>query len=660
MVDKVQTFLPGDPVCDALFSGERGKRAQNKQFKEGPIEYLEGEWSNDPRTLLFKDQLSRELTKAAPASVDDFGRVTGMGVRSNFYSLRRVNGFPMRPATFPIADNRHLREQKKLVNHFVEPWHRDILRSIVKLTCSNLEPSPLRIKKGSSSMLPFFETKMQPKMEICRHALATAAQSAAWMEKGDYVTPWVKNQCGGAYQTVYRRQSSDAVSYEKGVFSAKARSVADLEFALTGGRSGTYVPSGMAFGDEVGFSVPPGFFRERNRTAHGGPLGMNATLMPIAQAIRNHTYAEYAYTFHHTTRESLQSDLRDGWSFSIAADVTQHDQFWPTFIVDTICDGMADAGVKEWWLTLYKTSKRMPMYVTDVDEGLGNILIGDWRKPDLHPGLTSGTATTDLDGTWLMTWVYLLVQVTHTYPELIPSLKDAGRRDSVIHSYLKGKLPIRLKDKSDDALMGWTDASLVPRAMALQKKMKEGELVSPYMLVGYEDGGAFLGSILLYPESGSFSGVVLIGNVISCHVNQFSPEYGVQSGVKDRSRVKRPYPGLSWETLATTYGTAPFYGESMDIVERVWRDVRGFSYRGMREEMLERDRSRLAAALLAMPDSDFSYDDATPIEKEVINDSDKLNYKWLPSDVRPEVLDMLYQGLSLSETEPYFRSAYNG
>lgn len=634
--------------------------AQNKQYKEGPIEFLPTYWSHDPTILEIKKRVAQDCTRLLPASVDDLGRVTGNGIRSNFYGLQHVNGFPMRPATFPVTDNRPLRESKGLSNSFVEPWHQDVLRTIVKLMCTGLTPTALRLRVGSSAMLPFLETKMEPKKEIARNALSTAQESAAYMQKGDYITPWVKNQCGGAFQTVYRRQSSDAITYEKGVWTAKDRPVADLAYAISGGKEGTYLPASKSFGDEVNFKVPDGFFRERNRTAHGGPLGINAQLMPIAQAIRNNIYEKYGYTYHVTTRQALQDDIRSDWKFIINADVASHDTFWPTFTVDTICEGMSDAGIQDWWLTLYKTSKKLPMYVTDVDDGVGNILLGDWRKPDLHPGLTSGVATTDLDGSIVMTWVYFLIQVTHTYPDFIPLLKEKASRERIIDSYLRGKLPFRLKDKSDDAAMGWTDPVAVSRAVALQDKMKKGEQISPYMVVTYEHGGAYLGSIFLYPESKLTSGIVLIGNALSLVINQLSPEYGVQSGVADRSRTKRPYPGLAWDTLAQAYGSAPAYGVVMESLERAWYDVRHESYRGLRERMLEEDRLRLAADIRRQSANKLTYDDFTALDKEVLARPDLIQHRVSPNDVSPGLLEMLFQGLGVDEVEPYFKKAYHG
>lgn len=657
-MSRAPTFLPGTGVCDALFAGEKGRRTQMKQYREGPIEWINGHMSNDYHFLMFKKTLAARLTKKYPATVNELGQVMGNGVRSNFYGLQHVNGYPMRPATYPIADNRLLREKEGLSNAWEKPWHKEVLSAIVELSCRGLEPAAMRYRVGSSSMAPFLTKDMEQKKDIGRFALESFDKVVTLFKKKDFVTAWTQYQVGGAHIVVYRHQSTDVISYEGGNWISKDRKVADLEFAVTGGLKGTYVPSSKAFGPEINFKVPDGFFRERNRTAFGGPLAINTYLMGLAQPIRANMYARYGYTWHHTTRDATQAVMRK-WLFAISADVSSHDSLWPTFMISTIVDGMHKAGVDESWTNIYEVAHRLPAYVTDVDEGKGNILIGDWRKPDLEPGLQSGLATTDLDGSWVMTAIYFILQVEHTYPELIPQLQDRGSLLRLLDLYLRGKLPIALNDKSDDGDLGWTELRSVPRAKLLQQKMKDGKSVSPYMKIGYEHGGAFLGSIKLFPLSGDQQQIVLIGNINSCVNNEFSPEYGVQSGIADRSKVARPFPGLAWETMASVYGSSPIYGAVRDDVEACWYDIYGESYGAFRRKLLEADKLALLR-YVKETGRRVDFNSLTAIDLEVIATPAKLQYKYVPSDVSPGVLEMLFQGLTLSEVTPFFHKIYHG
>lgn len=652
---KVPTFKPGDRVCDVLFdrSSPSALRNRDKQYSEGPIEVQRGIMSTDYDFLRLKDTLSRTLTAQLPPTVDEDGRVSGNGIRSNFYGLRYVGGYGQIPATYPLVDNSHLRVEKGLVNSWSAPWHENCARALARLFFRDIEPVPLKLRTNSSSMMPFYTKEMTRKKELARYALASGRKASELMMAGDYLTAWTQYYIGGAYHTVYRRQASDAMTYEKGVFTPKARPVADLEFALTGGRSGSFAPSDRTLKLE-GVRIPDGFARERNRTAMGGPLGLNVNLMVIAQAVRQHIYTEFPYTYHHTTRSSQQEDMRK-MGYIIAADVSNHDWYWATFIVDTIADELSEMGYADWWVHLYKTRFKLPNYVTDVSPTEGNILLGDWRDPQNNGGLPSGNAFTDLDGCFLMTLVYFLIQVEHTYPEIIRELNTIEGAERVLTSYLKGNLPISLKDKSDDALLGWPDTYLHGRARKLHDKMKAGESVSPYMIVSYEHGGAFLGSILLYPTSGQTTGLTLIGNVNSLAVNQFSPEYGVQSNIKDRTKARRPYPGLAWKTLSQNYGTAPGYAEAMEIIEHEYAKVYGESYRAFRETWLQDDERRLMDDLRSRQ---LSLPELTPLEIEVLLDPSKLDWKYSTGDVSQSIVDLMFNGIPLEEIVPYFKDIY--
>lgn len=656
---KPKTYKPGEAMVEELFWHDPKKkhlapiRNRDKTYFEGPIEVLRGIQSTDPLFLQFKDRLSVTLTSKLPASVDEDGKVTGNGVRSNFYGLRYVGGYPQIPATYPLVDNTHLRTEKGLLNEWEKPWHKTCAQALVRLFFRDIEPVPMKLRTNSSSMMPFYTKDMAYKKDLALHSIRNGEKAARMMMAGDYRTPWTEYYVGGAYHTVYRRQASDAMTREKGVFKAKDRPVADLEFALTGGRSGKFVPSNRNLVLED-VRIPEGFFRERNRTAMGGPLGLNANLMIIAQAVRKHIYHEYDFTYHHTTRSSQQEQMR-GMGVLIAADVSNHDWYWATFVVDTMAEELLNLGYADWWVHLFKIRFKLPNYVTDVAPGEGNILLGSWTEPNNNGGLPSGNSFTDLDGCFLMTLVYFIMQVEHTYPELISQLQSPESAERTLSAYLKGKLPISLKDKSDDAVLGWPDTFLHGRAHALQEKMKAGEAVSPYMIVSYEHGGAFLGSVLLYPTTGQTSGLTLIGNANSLVTNQFSPEYGVQSNLADRSKAKRPYAGLAWKTLAQNYGTAPAFSEIMEITEFEFSRTYGFSYAGYREEWLRDDERKLmddlAKAHLRMPD-------LTPIDIEVLLDPSRADWKYAGEDVSTAITDLLFNGIPLETIEPYFKAIY--
>lgn len=670
-----------DPFLKPLFRTRKAIRNRDKQFREGPLEVELGVQSNDYDFLVFKDRLSRDATKLLPENVDpDTGRAFGNGVIGNWFNMRHVSGYPARPATFPLVDNSYLREKNDLVNDFVSDRHRRLFRAIVKAFFTDLEPQAVPLRVGASSMCPFYTTDLLERMSLIEYGWDSWDAISASLQKTSPLLGGMTgsearemrfnlfrdHSVGGVYHTVYRMQPSDSVNLVNGSWEFKKRPVADILYALTGGRRGTFEPSDKQIAGA--FDAPDGFARMRLRTAMGGPLGTNGLLFPIAHAVRKKIYTRYAYTYHHTTRDSSQNDLRK-WDDLIAADVSNHDWFWPTFYIDEICSVLLDLGYEPGWVELYRMKTFMPNYVTDVGPDEGNVLMGDWLDPNSRGGLPSGNAFTDIEGTLGMTFVYMLIQLEHTADHLLFHLDDDAMTDLLVDEYLKGNLYIKLKDKSDDALLGWSEHPGIKQRVStlrdLMRGVDKGELspasVSPYMKVTYEHGGAFLGSVLLFDRFFDHKKLTLIGNISSFVRNRFSPEYGIQSGVKDRSRAKRPYWGLGWLSKMEAYGSCPAYSEILELIEFHWGRVYGESYIRRMDDLADvqiREAARAARAVQAAIGGGFS--DLSAIDLEVLADPSKAHYKFTDEDISPAVFASLFKGLPLEASERFFNKIYPG
>lgn len=659
-IDQTPVFRMGDTLVDAVFDkNTRAQSAYRREYSEGPIECLPGVMSTDPRFLQFKDQLTIKLTDAFPASVDDYGRVTGNGVRSNFYGGRHINGYPMLPSTIPLADNRHYRSTLGLSNSFVEPWHETFFRSLVKTLFAEVVPGGMKWRNGSSTVCPYFDNTNAGKRRMALDLLTTgkAKEAGEMILRGNAKDAFLLYRVGGAIYIVYRQQSSDAIELVDGEFIAKKRMVADELYAVTGGLKGRMFEASKSIDNIELEYKPKGFFRTRSRTAMGVPFGINSTLMPVAQALRTGMYNTYGYTFHHTTREQKKQKIANR-ELIIMTDVSNHDILWPAHIyLPAIKEELLSIGYPEWWVALFETVFKLPIYLSSPGPNLGHFMIGDWRKPNLHPGLTSGNAFTDIAGAIGMTFVYALMQVEHTAPHMIRELQSRASCDRFWAAYLRGDLEFSQMSKSDDAALAWSAGPNLRNAYQLYEKLKKGEKVSPYMLISYEHGGAFLGDILLYDHSKSPKTAEFIGNIQSMVNNQFSPEYSVQSSIRDRSKRKRPYPGLAWRSIKQTYGSSPIYGEVMELIERTWRQSFGGSYAAYREALLEEDTIALAQAVAAQK-ANMQLANLSSIDLEVLADPDKLHYKYAAEDVSPAVLDSLMAGLTEAEVAPYLKEIF--
>nr|QYF49800.1 MAG: putative RNA-dependent RNA polymerase [Yunnan sediment cysto-like virus 2] len=648
-------FTRASYQVQALAKTRAAQRAMSYPFKEGPTEVMKGKFSNDRDFLQIKGKLSSTLTEMFPASVDDeTGTVYGNGVKTNFMGMRAVNGFRMIPGTWPITDNHGLRADDGLSNEFKEKWHENIVRAMIKLMIDGMEPCHYSIAEGKSSCFPLMTKDSAERYSLSAQAIKDYRAAGNLILKGQDKEAYELYSIGGAYIVVYRAQSSDAVLVlSNKTLQSKDRKVAEFIYAMTGGKRGKIVVADKSFDSNPDMKALCGneFFRERLRTAFGCPGSVSAVLGPIAQSMRKNLFKKFPLTFHHKTRAKTQEDLRT-LQHIIMCDVTQHDQYWWQKIGDIWSEEFVNAGFDPAWVAIFSQSLRLPVYVTSVGPDQGSILLGDWANPNLSIGLPSGNPFTDLLGTGLMAPIYAIVQIEHTMPHLAKQLEDPVFATRWFDSYLRWREPICQKSKSDDCALGWKELTQVNSAKKLHRLMKTAEgndraKISPYMLITYEHGGAYLGNILLFPRSGDPKGVRLIGNINSMLNNAFSPEYGVQSGVRDRSKRARPFAGLAWGTIREHYGTVPVFGEVSEQIEKIWYDVYGESYTLYRECWMKEDQLALEQYVKERSIGDIS--SLTTIEREVLADRDKLSYKYTNDDVRPEVLSILFKGIRLED-----------
>lgn len=659
--DAAPVFRVDDRLVDPLFrvSGRLGAAKRNRvaPFSEGPVETMRGRFSWDEWNLREVDRLSRLFTDRFPASTDEDGRVGPNAVRANFYGLRHIPGLPMIPATYPLADNTEKRKARGLAPGPVSRQHELIFRAVVRLFFSSLTNQGLKIAKDTSTGCPDFMKSMTAKLMIAQKALGDAERAGKLYLSGDYETAFRMYDFGGCFYVVYREQMSDAVTLTDGVFTPKPREVATEEYAASGGKSGELV---VASKDpqrlrDQGAYVPDGFFCTRRRTAMACPFTSNAPIMVIAQAVRARIYHEYGYSLHHTTRMQKQEKVQ-GWDFAIATDVSDHDTLWPGWLLDLICDELLEMGYADWWVEILRTTMRLPIYISAPAPDEGHILIGDWRDPRMNVGLPSGIGITDVMGSLLMVPCYTILQLDQTAPHLWASIRDLPSACSWMDSYLRGNEEICQMSKSDDALLGWKRGPSAHAAHELQRKLKDGAKdLSPYMIISYEHGGAFLGDILVYDHTKELSSARFMGNVISYVVNMFCPEYSVDSAKPSRDKRARPFPGLAVEAAPQVFGGSPHFDDINDTIEEVHYDLTGESFRAFRADILAEDKAALVEWLRDR--SSFERLGAlSQADYEVIAEPSKMWWKFDIAVLNPAVVELVSSGLSPEQTESFFNA----
>lgn len=637
------------------------RMAATRERRDGPIETMLGIKSTDPKNLEFADRLSRYANEIAPPHVDDLGRTHTNGVRASFNGIRHVPGYPMLNGTWPLMDNKGRRAASGLSNAWVKPEHRALFRAFVHVFFEDLEAVPLKQRKHSSTVNPYFLTDMSFKQRVAREAMRDAMEAGQLWMQGKFYDAYAKYHFGGCYYVVYRSQNSDTVTFADSVWQSKDLHVADLTYAVTGGEAGETFVSSKSLAD-ADFWVPDGFFRTRLRTAMGLAYKVSCSLMPVGQSTRAKLYKLYPFAYHHTTRAQKEERLHQ-WDHTMFADVSDHDIFYPLDLyLPEITDVLLNTlKWSPWGVKIFEKSFRLPVYVGSPANGEGHVLLGDPFAPNLNAGLSSGHPMTDIMGTLNMAFNYALVQIEHTAPHWWKVVGQSHESAcTFVRNWQRGELPFSAMLKSDDAAMNWRGAAVVKAALALHARLRDEPdfLPSPYVKISYEAGGKFLGDVALYGPDKSNKSIVMIADPISDLVNTIVPEYGVQSEKWDRTKVKRPYGGLAYASRDQVYGTTPVYGLLTEAMEKIYRDVRGESFHSFRLMWQRRDEALLSKHLASVS-SQKHLGAFSAIDLEVLASPDKLEYKYTEADVSPEVTALLHQGIPVGEVAPYLAAFTN-
>lgn len=643
-------------------------------------------YSLDQEFLQFLDRLSVRLTNNFPATVDPAtGYTHGNGVRGNFFGIRHVPGVPMTPATFTLASNKKRRSDNGLVNDGpVEEWHRICMLSWWLLMLDGIQPVPLSVPEGTSSCAPEFTKSVPRKMQIARSAFENAQQAGLLMLEGDYTTPWTKFQLGGCVYIVYRLQVTDKVSYDphSRTYQAKGRLVADLPYALSGGLEGSLIESDKTkyvqeLFSEKGYNLKS-FFACRKRTAAGGPWALNAAIGPIADAMRANMYRIGEKTYHDRTRSQKTRDLHE-FEAVIMADVSDHDLLWDENILELMVEAFSLAGFADWWIALFYRSMTLPQYISSLSSEDGSTLIGEWEKPNRFSMLLSGNKFTDIAGTGGMTPIYTIGQIEHTAQHHKGAFRSVATGMAWWKRYLNHELDIAQKSKSDDCALLFRTASVVARAQVLQERLVDQDKpkdqrtwpdwkYSPYMVIGYEPGGAYLGDLLYFDSTLKLSNARFIGNIMSFIHNKFCPEYscppaGTPVTVKTYQSYSRKFPGLAWRSAVDVYGDCPIFADVLSVVEEEWIRSFGYSFKGYMEQLEKEDTLKVVQYTNALAEQSegeikvlMKTASLTAIDREVIADRSKIYYKYTPDEISESIRHVFFTSIPVEEIIPYFNS----
>lgn len=477
----------------------------NRSLRDFAVEIFPGVRSDDPSYRAFMQSVHDWAKTNWNVDVSDSGLSTN-GYSDDFERWLAVAGRPQYPMGMPIPSNEFIRKEKQLPDDFTDPADERLAEELFECMFGRIEPSPMRINRDSSTMMPSFSTDMSEKVaeleaanEAAREGLFDVFDPGAWIEAGF-----------PAISVTVKRLQSDKQGKKRFVF-------VDGELVETTTSSGLG-PNG---------DHP----RMRVRTAYGAPWRLNGLGTQLLCGARKRYFSEYAATFKHRGPSDLEQKFAGSTALA-SVDAANFDTTYPEFLLEKLCSMFEESPVyPKWFANVFRALLGAPSLCSNPDMEFiarSHILAGNPYSTFMYSlvkGLQSGVFQNPDLGKYGGVWNLLTGQRVMGEPIL-------GRVDP----FLKHELRFRTANASDDNLLGG------PTRTALMSWIK----ASQYFQFDPEIFAVFLGFI----PTGSPAAPQFLPNLASYVTNWFVPERSVTDPA-------RKAPATGWRVRREYYARHP-------------------------------------------------------------------------------------------------------
>lgn len=608
-------------INSVVLGNQRGKAFATRKRKRTGGYILPGLHSLDPQVILFKYNLTKAANKIAPLQILPGHFAGPNAVPSDFSKLiTAMPNYGMNPLTIPLVDNFLARKEVGLERRDLTKRELLIHKLVFKAMHSTSDYTrDLMLRKEASMMMPTFETDPLTKRKIVEGTIKIVDQLLDLFIKGRLDE--LAKQFGFVVclATLTRSQPDKVELDDLGIVKMKERSVADKEYALSGGEKGERSPASK---DVLINGVKSRYSQaSRERTAYGAAGIVNMLIAALYTPYR--VYQDlYAFTLKHRTPAEKKAKVQR-YNFSVGVDVHQHDQMIAEEIVDLYCELLYTAFDPR-VAVLIESLMRAPVYVPQPDANSDDP--GFWLGNPLDPssfvmkaGLYSGIANNPDFGKWNMISTYLC--------EIDLITKDVI--EVGVEKILRGEHEgYGLLDMTDDALYLFQKQSHAAAMNARLESMStpEGTRASGAFMhrIEVETPKVFLGDVFYIRDNQ----IEVAPSPVSYLVNFWCPEYPCDV---------RPYWPIGWEARQLHYSTTPLYGDLYNLQEKMFYDHfnvhlpsvinRGKEQMQKRVLELERVRSQREPDLLGHI-SQLSAED-----RLYLMNPDVIHYKVNPSDL---------------------------
>lgn len=578
-----------------------------------PNEVLPGVYSFDSDFLEFLGAVADRASKDIPVDLDEDGFSTG-GVFSDFENLKCPSGYFQTPMSYTAVDNSLYREELGLTPGY-SPRQRAIAKEFWNLAFREADVCSVNVAKLSTGGMRRFTSDVQWKLDFADYVTQPATFERMLTMVRDDDAVGLANEFETLYATyIQKRGQLDKVG--------KVRKVADLEYALSGGRRGSLSPTDKKVVIEG--REWPDFSAVRARVVHAGPWTINCFLQMVASPTMKALFRRWPGTFHVNTASDLKARV-DG-KLIYCSDVTEYDRSMSRDALDVVHEEMAEY----WDDRIVKASKRLfesPYYAKPLDiGGKGGTWVmdpTDWTS-SVFAGNRSGHALTSLvaKGNKVIETLFIIDRI---YPVL-------GKVDF----FLSGKAPIGLINNGDDEVITFDEQRDYDRFVAIRSDLKAGHYV-----VEAEAGMGFSGLLITRPDA-SKREYFPIPKIHTSVQKMFVPERGI-GGFH-----RRNWPiGMTVriDNLFKSDNGMALWG----IVSDEWR------------RLLEPRHGDIRAIVArGYENLDFAAGNLSAVDREVLDDPDKIHFKILPEEVSPHVLDQITTKIPPVRVEQILNRYYKG
>lgn len=580
-----------------------------------PKVVLPGISTFDPLFLDFLRSLSNKINEDVPVDLGE-DLFTRSGNFSSADSLRTVAGYMMNPMSYIPRNNQEYRASLGL-KIGMDADERTIALNVWKLLFSAYMPAPIKVNRRSNSGPPRNTHDAVWKKEYAEWILKpdNLDKMLTALVKGDFLT--IRNEYEiMPMMTVQKRDQVDT--------PGKVREVYDRDYAVSGGTKGglhaadkRVVIDGREYED---------FSATRARVINAGAWTSNCVLSMVSTGTMKGMFERYPSVFHVNTDEEIKK-LVDGCHV-FCGDVKEYDRS-----MDKEDMEIPHLAMREYWderlAILSEVVYHSAYYSRPLElEGTRGVLVGNYEKylePQVVCGNRSGHALTSL-----------IAKGNKVVDTLILFHKCGLRVIGNEETFLLGNGPINLINNGDDEIVYSKDKNLLERFKELRKDPLAGRyLITP------EEGQAFSGRVLRVDNFGD-----VVYHPSPRPLTPFQKMYCPERSIRG---TFRPYWAIGFIERANERGGTPAGEKMWEIHDQLFHDM-----------LSRRFGSFWGLLATGMEESGLPFDAMTRVDKEVVEDPDKIYYKYSSEEVSDSILDKIMTNIPYSSFEESVKMTYRG